>query len=567
MVSAFTTLISFSCFSTVVGLDNSGTKNETISEKTSDAAGVATKKRRRRKKKPLKEDSEEQEQPNVENKAREHTDASTGEEVKVIKTMNSVANSVKDIGDVKKGNKVSRGTCPDDVGGRLRLDNKNTKNAETTGRVEAKDRKTGDKDPNKREKHEDSWTVKDVKEVKNMGGGSDKLVRDAICLVLDQDTVCRNKKHRNGSGPRSKFHDSSGEGVMKRDSQSLENSDACCDAAPRQRQSFLAHKTKKVSSANGTEHKETDNQDDGAERKNKTQGHFSGDSPEGEPSKVNANADHKRRGTAPRRGSFDCNASKGARENEFFETHRHSPTLNQTRRRSFDRSSEKDSRQNQPLNNDRHPTDHQRRRRSSDRTSESDLRQSEILENDRCYPNGKRTRRRSFNHTSENDPKGRDLQENRRDCPTDNRRRRRSSDHTSESDPRENDHRENYRPSTDNRARRGSSNHTSEDVSREGELPEKRQLTDNRRRRRSFDRTSKSDSRHSEILENHRHPNDNRTRRKSFDRTSVNDTTNSGLPENRRNCPTYNSSSARSEKPPDECEQGKTKHSTSPGKL
>ncbi|XP_078383061.1 uncharacterized protein LOC144665660 isoform X4 [Oculina patagonica] len=276
-------------------------------------------------------------------------------------------------------------------------------------------------------------TVNEVKDVKNLNGGS-RLLRNAICSVLGQNSVSwDHTPPGNQNRPRQAHHE--GDFPAK----NCANGGVGATSDPErsgvaQRHTSPSNKVKKDSG--GRERKEKDSQAETSQAyaKNRSTGNSSGGFPARRWEKTNRDSsavenkptNRTRVYTTPRRRSFDRTFEKDP------EHRRPCPTDNRT-------TSDRDSAavENKPTNRTRvHTTP---RRRSFDRTFEKDVRERDLNpEHHRPCPTDNRTtsdrdsaavenkptnrtrvhttpRRRSFDRTFEKDP------EHHRPCPTDNR--------------------------------------------------------------------------------------------------------------------------------------------------
>lgn len=476
-----------------------------------------TKKRRRRKKKPNTQNLEKDEHSNDGNKGKEYCDAERTEcKVKVKKK-----NKRADVNKIKGEN------------------NKASSRVDVTSDV--------------------SWTVKEVKEVDSIAGCSEKPVLNAVCLVLNENTNCRDKKQLSGKSRRNvnKAGDTSVKDLEKNTSNSF-NSGTTRPTSfnkPNKEQSVITgnHKNNKCQtddnreselkmndcgnsdsnrsvpeqtpcqksrtkrSINGREHEDMEYKadDNAGYTENCGETQFFGHSPEGTACNegnpdASAAFNHRRRSSTSRRSSFDRSSEKGARDSNLPENHRHHPTTDRRRRRSRDCSQQKEPREE-------YSTAKPGGILTFNPTSTNDLRESESSETYR-YPTDNR-RIESTDEIIKHDPSGDEYRETHRN-PAKHQKRRGSwgrSPRNSRSEQSEN----NY--FTENSSRRRSFGRTSESDAM-GREDSYRHFNNNRRRRACSDSGSDNHGGRSELPENHcYHPSENRSRRRSFDRTSKNE--------------------------------------------
>ena len=545
--------------------EHANTKKTISPENIMDTAEYVVKKRRRRKKKGKTEYSHDQEL-NGGHKAREKS-ATQGKDEKLVvikilkrdacKTGDVSGNAdktaeVKDVADGRKktehvaakpsesssatvsvnGVKVDE-EC-DEFVGRNGGKTLGSDDAERHERHEGKHKKACKKDvalksaTSKSENRDDSWVVKDLKEVKSVGEGPRTLFTNAICLVLDQGADCEKKKPREVKSPRNPNLVSEGEGKV--DPARIEDSNAGYDCPPcKQIQTATAY----VADSHVPDCNVTDRQEGRAapsESRNKGRTCCGGSS-EGHQSSASANTHNKTKGTPARRRSFDRNAEK---------SQQHLYNINQTRQAvPFDHSLGTAPRQGKLTENDCRPNQSQRRRRSSDSTSKGDRRESESHQNYRFCANGKRIRRRSMGAASEDDHRVIERPENYRECDDEAQRRKTSSDNDATGIELSECQRD---CQTEDQKTRSSSDYPTENVSRINDSFNKQQPMDHQRRRRSLDGFSENGSRGIEVLETNRDCDEDQRRRKASD----SDTTGSEFLENRRN---YQTEKLRRQRP------------------
>ena len=457
----------------------------------------ATKKRRRRKKKPNTQNLEKDELSNDGNKGKEHCDVESTEcQVKVKKK--------------NKGAGVSK---------------MKSENSKASSRVDVMS--------------EVSWTVKEVKEVGSIAVCSEKPALNAVCLVLNENTNCRDKKQLSEKSRRNvkKVGDISVEDLEKNSSNNFSNSgttrltssrksnkeqlviaenhknnkcqtDDSCETELKKNNCGYSDNTRSIPeqtpcqksttkrSVNGREQEEMEYKADDNARYTENCGEtHRGHSPEG----TACNEGNRRGSSTSRRSSFDRSSEQGTKDSDLPENHRHRPTTVRRRRRSFDRSQQKEPREK--------------------------------------YSTAKPSGTRTFNTTSTIDRRESESSETYR-YPTDNRRIE-STDDIVKHDPSGDEYPETHRNPAKHQKRRGSWGRSSRNNGSEQSENGRHYSTENSSRRRSFDRTSESDHRGRE--ESYRHFN-NRRRRTCSDSSSGNHAGRSELPENHRYHPSENRS-------------------------
>ena len=546
-----------------VAREHAYTKKTISPENVTDTAEYVAKKRRRRKKKGKTETSDDRE-PNGGHKAREKSATQSKDEklvvIKILKRdacktgdVSGNADKTAPVNDVADGRKKtehvaakpSESSCSTvsvngvkvdeeydefvDRNGGKALGSDDAESCKLLGRRhESKHKKACKKEvalksaTDKSKNRDNSWVIKELKEVKSVGEGPRKLLTNAVCLVLDQVADCEKKEPRQVNSPRNLNLVSEGE--RKIDPARIEDSNAGYDCTPcKQIQTATAYVADShVTDCNVTDRQEGRTVPSKSGNKGRT---CCGGSSEGHQSSASANTRDKTKGTAARRRSFDRNAEK---------SQQHLSNINQTRQAGpFDHSLGTAPRQGKPTENDYRPNQSQRRRRSSDSTSKGDRRESESHQSDRFCANGKRIRRRSTDAASEDDHRVIERLENYRECNDEAQRRKTSSDNDATGIELSECHQD---CQTEDQTTRRSSDYPTENVARINDSFNKQQPMDNQRRRRSLDGFSENDSRGIEVPETNRDCDEDQRRRKASD----SDTTGSEFLENRRNYQTEN---------------------------
>ena len=552
-----------------VGREHANTKKTIAPENITDTAEYVAKKRRRRKKKGRTENSDDQE-PKGGHKAREKS-ATQGKDEKLVvikilkrdacKTGDVSGNAdktaaVNGVADGRKkaehvAAKPSESSCATVSVNGVKVDEKrdefvgrnggkalgsdDAKSCELLGRHESKYKKACKKEvalksaTDKSKNRDDSWVVKELKEVKSVGEGPRKPFTNAVCLVLDQVADCEKKKPREVNSPRNPNLGSEGERII--DPTRIEDSNAGYDCTPCSKQ--IQTDTAYVADSHVTDCNVTDRQEGRAvPSKSGNKGRTCcGGSSEGHQSSASANTHNKTKGTPARRRSFDRYAEK---------SQQHLSNINQTRQAvPFDHSLGTAPHQGKLTENDCRPNQSQRRRRSSDSTSKGDRRESESHQNYRFCANGKRIRRRSMGAASEDDHRVIERPENYRECDDEAQRRKTSLDNDATGIELSECQRD---CQTEDQKTRSSSDYPTENVSRINDSFNKQQPMDHQRRRRSLDGFSENDSRGIEVPETNRDCDEDQRRRKASD----SDTTGSEFLENRRN---YQTEKLRRQRP------------------
>ena len=552
-----------------VGREHANTKKTISPENITDTTEYVAKKRRRRKKKGRTENSDDQE-PNGGHKAREKS-ATQGKDEKLVvikilkrdacKTGDVSGNAdktaaVNGVADGRKkaehvAAKPSESSCATVSVNGVKVDEKrdefvgrnggkalgsdDAKSCELLGRHESKYKKACKKEvalksaTDKSKNRDDSWVVKELKEVKSVGEGPRKPFTNAVCLVLDQVADCEKKKPREVNSPRNPNLGSEGERII--DPSRIEDSNAGYDCTPCSKQ--IQTDTAYVADSHVTDCNVTDRQEGRAvPSKSGNKGRTCcGGSSEGHQSSASANTHNKTKGTPARRKSFDRNAEK---------SQQHLSNINQTRQAvPFDHSLGTAPRQGKLTENDCRPNQSQRRRRSSDSTSKGDRRESESHQNCRFCANGKRIRRRSVDAVSEYDQRVIERPGNYRECQDEGERRKTSSDNDATGIELPGCQRD---CQTEDQKTRGSSDYPTENVSRINDPFNKKQPMDHQRRRRSLGGFSENHSRGIEVPETNRDCDEDQRRRKASD----SDTTGSEFLKNRRN---YQTEKLRRQRP------------------